>query len=340
MCEKNFKRFTNFVVLFVIFVKFVEGDNTKFFTLTLEEKLKLDEFRDRISPILQHDYMKKEIYLIRFLRQTNFDVHAAERLMENMLKWREENEIDKLLDEEFPEFDQEYNVYLEGCDPLNRPVLSVPLGDWDIRRAILAGLGNRLMRYMDKIYEDSTTFLRNANSAGMEIVQATIIMDMSGFHAITHTCPRCLQLYLYFLGNLQSHYPGLIEKMYFVNTPEIIHVLWNLYEGVFTPKLREITTMFGRNKEQWQARLRDEIGADQLSKRYGGDKPDALEFYYIRLAGQLISTPEQLQSVNMTNVCSKDVKIYENLIREVHHEPGSRKGKNFEEWGCKRKQKV
>lgn len=51
-----------------------------------------------------------------------------------MLKWREENEIDKLLDEEFPEFDQEYNVYLEGCDPLNRPVLSVPLGDWDIRR--------------------------------------------------------------------------------------------------------------------------------------------------------------------------------------------------------------
>lgn len=124
------------------------------------------------------------------------------------------------------------------------------------------------------------------------------------------------------------------------SAPEIIHVLWNLYEGVFTPKLREITTMFGRNKEQWQARLRDEIGADQLSKRYGGDKPDALEFYYIRLAGQLISTPEQLQSVNMTNVCSKDVKIYENLIREVHHEPGSRKGKNFEEWGCKRKQKV
>lgn len=33
-----------------------------------------------------------------------------------MLKWRQENDIDKLLEEEFPEFDEEYAVFVEGCD--------------------------------------------------------------------------------------------------------------------------------------------------------------------------------------------------------------------------------
>jgi hypothetical protein len=210
---------------------------------------------------------------------------------------------------------------------------------------------------MDKVYEDSTAFLRNANAAGMEIVQATLILDMSGFHTLTHTCPRCdffihssaiiyiiiiffflgLQLYLYFLGSLQTHYPGLIDKMYLVNTPEIVHTLWDLYQGVFTPKLREITTMFGRNKQDWQRHLRNEIGADQLSQRYGGDKPNAMEFYYIRLAGQLVSSPEQLAALNMTNNCGKDVKIYENLIKEVHHEGGARQGKALNKRECKKK---
>jgi hypothetical protein len=71
---------------------------------------------------------------------------------------------------------------------------------------------------MDKIYEDSTNFLRTANAAGMELVQAILILDMSGFSPVTHACPRCIELYLYFMGNLQNHYPGLIERMYFVNS--------------------------------------------------------------------------------------------------------------------------
>lgn len=119
--------------------------------------------------------------------------------------------------------------------------------------------------------------------------------------------------------------------------PDVVHTLWELYRGVFTPKLREITTMFGRNKKEWQKRLREEIGADQLSRRYGGDKQDVLEFYYIRLAGQLISSPEQLVALNFTNICGKDIPIYERLIREVHHDPGNkREGRGFEKKQCKK----
>lgn len=133
-----------------------------------------------------------------------------------MIRWREENNIDTLLDEEYPEFDDEYGIYLEGCDYEGRPgtraethpqksswgnffsrmlfhlsVISMPLGDWDMRRAMVSGLGPKLNRYMDKVMEDATTFLRNANAAGMEIVQNTLIIDMSGFHAVTHVCPQC-----------------------------------------------------------------------------------------------------------------------------------------------------
>ncbi len=95
--------------------------------------------------------------------------------------------------------------------------------------------------------------------------------------------------------------------------------------------------MFGRDKEQWGRRLRDEIGADQLSIRYGGDKADSLEFYYIRIAGQLISTPEQLDALNMTKICSKDVKIFEDLIREVHHDKRKEKRLSFEKKQCSKR---
>lgn len=51
-----------------------------------------------------------------------------------MIKWREENDIDNILDEDFSDFDNEYRSYLEGCDKDGRPVISFYVGDWDLRR--------------------------------------------------------------------------------------------------------------------------------------------------------------------------------------------------------------
>jgi len=36
--------------------------------LTRSEKIALDKFREKVLPILPHDYMKQDLYLIRWLR--------------------------------------------------------------------------------------------------------------------------------------------------------------------------------------------------------------------------------------------------------------------------------
>lgn len=109
-----------------------------------------------------------------------------------MLTWRKENNIDALSSEDYPEFEAEYVTYLEGCDRSGRPVISVPIGKWDIRSASLAGLGPRLRRFMDKIFEDATSFLRSVNDIGVELYQATLILDLDGFDMKTHGCPKCM----------------------------------------------------------------------------------------------------------------------------------------------------
>lgn len=45
---------------------------------------------------------------------SQIDFRQTDKLLTfQMINWRNENEIEKLVDEEFPEFDEEYNVYVE-----------------------------------------------------------------------------------------------------------------------------------------------------------------------------------------------------------------------------------
>lgn len=43
--------------------------------------------------------------------------------MQNV-KWREENNIDNILEEDWSDFDKDYRISVEGCDKSSRPVIS------------------------------------------------------------------------------------------------------------------------------------------------------------------------------------------------------------------------
>jgi hypothetical protein len=193
----------------------------------------------------------------------------------------------------------------------------VPLGSWDIRRASLAGLGPRLRRFMDKIFEDATKFLRSVNSIGVEIDRATIILDMEGFDMKTHACPQCIQIFLYFFSSLSTHYPGVVDKIYFINTPKIVNLIWDFYKEVFTPQLKSITTVYSLDKKDWKEDLRKFIPESSLSRKLGGDKVHPLEFFYIRAGEELIWNLNKLGAVRVHNDCEKDLKMYETLVNGI-----------------------
>jgi hypothetical protein len=42
-----------------------------------------------------------------------------------MIRWREENNIDTILEKDFTDLDEEYRGYIEGCDLEGRPSMLI-----------------------------------------------------------------------------------------------------------------------------------------------------------------------------------------------------------------------
>ncbi len=52
-------------------------------------------------PRLDKDYQKSDIYLIRWLRAKNFNIRAAEEMLVSDLKWRKNEKMDNIDQEDW-----------------------------------------------------------------------------------------------------------------------------------------------------------------------------------------------------------------------------------------------
>ncbi|XP_035712244.1 SEC14-like protein 2 [Folsomia candida] len=226
--------------------------------------------------------MTKDVYLIRWLREQNFDVSGATSRILKDVQWREDNDIDHILQEDWSDFDREYRVLIEGCDKTGRPVISIPVGDWDLRRAIVAGQSERLKRYFSKLFEEASTLTRKFQENGQNATQGTIIFDMGNFNLIQQGCLRCIPIFFHILAVYEQHYPYFAHKVISVNTPEFALPIYNMFKGILSKHVTEVLHIFGRNKKKWQQFLLEEIDASQLSKNLGGKNLEALDYADLR----------------------------------------------------------
>ncbi|XP_021962022.1 SEC14-like protein 2 isoform X2 [Folsomia candida] len=256
----------------------------EFVTLTRSQKAALDQFRSAVSSQLPQEYMKDDVYLIRWLREQDFEVsRATSRILED-IQWREENDIDNILHEDWSDFDREFRVNVEGCDKTGRPILSIPVGDWDLRRAIVAGQSDRLRRYFSKMFEEAALVMRRFQENEQRAVQGWIIFDMGNFNLIQQGCARCIPLFFHILSVIEQHYPYSLHKVISVNTPEFALPIYNIFKGILSKEATETLHIFGRNKKKWGEFLLEEIDESQLSKNLGGTNLDAVDYADLRRA--------------------------------------------------------
>ena len=66
------------------------------------------------------------------------------------------------------------------------------MGVWDLRRAVLAGETNQIIRYLDQMLEKVTTraieLLPNSTN---QVPLQVILVDVSGFNLRQHMCLSC-----------------------------------------------------------------------------------------------------------------------------------------------------
>ncbi|OXA42023.1 hypothetical protein Fcan01_23239 [Folsomia candida] len=301
--------------------------------ITLEQKEKLDEFREIMEPKLPHDYMKMDIYLIRWLKARDFDIPAATRMLREISKilitstliknevfkkkrgcelhepiyhqiidiegvnlhWREENGMDSILDEDWTEFNTQYRFNLEGCDDNGAPVAVLFVGEWDMRRAALAGQSDKMRRFIDKLFEEVTTVLRTQQTRGYNATRVNIILDAASLSFQVQACPRCIPFYIYLVQTLGAHFPNTVNVCLVVNTPDIAVPLWNnIIKPVAPPDVRKLVDVYGRKRSVWREALLTKYGIDwtKMSHDMGGDGPDPVDSNDLRKNGYLYECPE------------------------------------------------
>ncbi|CAL8109877.1 unnamed protein product [Orchesella dallaii] len=230
----------------------------------------LTKFRQRVLPMLPKKYMEENIYLIRWLRARNFNMDRAEEMLRQHLKWRSDNQLDQIDDEEWQDFETDYPLNKKGLDKNGRPLVQILFGEWDLRKAAVTGRTDRLIRWIYKYFEDATKLVRKYQADGKNVTQFTLIMDADGFSTISHACPLCMRVYFAISNIYEEHYPGSVDKIHIVNTPEPFRVIVRLLWPLLSQNTRQAINMMGTNRREWQSQLTKNVKTDQLLPSFGG----------------------------------------------------------------------
>ncbi|CAL8071488.1 unnamed protein product [Orchesella dallaii] len=215
--------------------------------------------------------MEENIYLVRWLRARQFDIDGAEKMLLKDLKWRADNNLDTIDDEDWKVFELEYPVNQDGLDKQGRPLVQLNFGsEWNIRRASVTGRLSRLARWTYKYLENGTRRVRKLQSEGKNVTQFSVIIGMDGFNPVIHTCVRCMSYYFTLVDVFEEHYNGHIDKVHTLDLLEPARVLIRILLPLLSVNTREALVFWGTRQKEWKAGLSKDIDENQLLQSYGG----------------------------------------------------------------------
>jgi len=192
-------------------------------------------------------------------------------LREN-LKWRKENNMDTILDEDFSELDRDYPFQIEYEDKEGKPIVTANFGDWNVRTIALAGKIQTLNRHIDRGFEMATAKVRKLQAEGKVVTQWDFIINMENYNLVQQGCLQCLPMYLHLVNTYENHFPGHADKIMLINTPAIFELVLNVIRPIMSPLTRQTLKVYNTNKEQWQNDLFEIVERKELPPEYGGTR--------------------------------------------------------------------
>jgi hypothetical protein len=79
-----------------------------------------------------------------------------------------------------------------------------------VRKAVIQGKGERLLRYVDKAIDEACNLVRNLGEKHKNVTRGHLLVNLVGFNVIEHTCIQCM-LHTYF--NTNNTLPIIMNKM-------------------------------------------------------------------------------------------------------------------------------
>lgn len=107
------------------------------------------------------------------------------------LKWRADNKIDTILNEDFSNMREDFVIHTDSHDKKGRPIVAVNIGHWDLRAVVLQGRIAQLLRYFYWFHEILLSKIVEAQQRGEHVTRGILLVDLDGYNFYQQTCPAC-----------------------------------------------------------------------------------------------------------------------------------------------------
>ncbi|KAL4185933.1 hypothetical protein AMTRI_Chr10g233320 [Amborella trichopoda] len=217
--------------------------------------------------------------LLRFLKARKFDIEEATKMWVEMIKWREKNGIDTILEdfvyEELEEVRQHYPHGYHGVDREGRPVYIERLGKVEPNKLMDITTMEKFLKYHVQEFERALIekFPACSIAAKRRIASTTTILDVHGVGWKNFgKTPRDLLMRMQKIDG--DYYPETLHQMFVVNAGPGFKMVWNFVKGFLDPKTTAKIHVLGT---KFQNKLLEVIDSSQLPDFLGGSCTCSIE---------------------------------------------------------------
>ncbi|XP_060529229.1 SEC14-like protein 4 [Cylas formicarius] len=234
-----------------------------------DQKFALMKFRRSVHDVLQshHD----DYFLLRWLRARSWDTTAAEKMLRQSLRWRQQWEVDTALkDWVLPDVIRLYYPSgISGLDKQGAPVIVVPFAGLDVVGLLHSATRQDLIRTTIQILEST---LKTATETGAN--QLVVIFDMEGFNLRQYAWRPAAEMVISLIQMYEANYPEILKACYIINAPSVFAIAFNVVKKFLNESTLAKIEIFKKEPKRWKAAILQTISADNLPKYLGGDLTD------------------------------------------------------------------
>lgn len=220
----------------------LDGDYIQKHLGTLEpmQESKLLELHDKIKESLAGaQLIPSYATLLRFLRARDFSVEKAFQMLQESLKWRQENNIDQMLIEYKPS--SVITKYFLGSwhqsDKQNCPIYILRLGHMDVK-GLLKSIGEEvLLNHALHICEEGLQLIEQAtNKTGKAVTNWSLLCDLEGL-SMRHLWRPGVKALLKIIETVEKNYPETLGRVFIVRAPRVFPIAWTIVSAFIRKSL-------------------------------------------------------------------------------------------------------
>lgn len=246
-----------------------------------QKAVAIARFRELCTPLLTK-YGEKSSLLAevqntdrgceRYLIARGWDPVKAAGMLGDVLKWRETNNIDSILDEPHPECLAIRRAMGNHCehkfDKEGRPVYIEYIGSLDAGKLLKEHSMESIMFYNLHSMEWKKRILypELSRRAGKNIDQVVSILDLKGF-GTRHMNSSVYKFLKELSGTTQAYYPEVLHKLFIINAPFLFSATWRMIKAWLGEMTKEKIVM---SKDSGKDKLLEVINEQDLPVDLGG----------------------------------------------------------------------